>query len=63
MITKEMSIGQVLREHPQTAEIFLGMGMHCLGCPSATSESIEGAALTHGMQVDELIGKLNQNVQ
>ncbi|MDR3288258.1 MAG: DUF1858 domain-containing protein [Peptococcaceae bacterium] len=61
MITKEMSIGQILKEHPQTAEVFMKMGMHCLGCPSATSESVEGAAATHGMQVAELIDRLNQS--
>lgn len=60
MITKDMNIGQVLRSYPQTAEIFLGLGMHCLGCPSATRESVEGAALTHGRDVDELITQLNQ---
>lgn len=59
MITKEMVIGQVLREHPETAEIFFALGMHCLGCPSATMESVEGAALTHGKDPDELVDELN----
>ena len=62
MITKEMVIGQVLREYPQTAEVFLSLGMHCLGCPSATMESVEGAARTHGRDPDELIKQLNEIV-
>jgi hybrid cluster-associated redox disulfide protein len=60
LITKDMTVGQVLRTHPQTVQIFLQLGMHCLGCPSSTMESIEGAALTHGKKPDELVEQLNQ---
>ncbi|MEA4902138.1 DUF1858 domain-containing protein [Desulfitobacterium sp.] len=62
MITKDMTVGQVLRTYPQTVQIFLELGMHCLGCPSSTSESIEGAALTHGRKPDELVKQLNTAV-
>lgn len=60
MLTKEMTVGQVLRDYPQTVQVFLELGMHCLGCPSSTMESIEGAALTHGQNAEELVGKLNK---
>lgn len=63
MITKEMTVGQVLRLYPQTVQIFLELGMHCLGCPSSTMESIEGAALTHGKRVDDLVVQLNKAVE
>lgn len=63
MITKDMTIGQVLRAYPQTVPIFLGLGMHCLGCPSSTMESVEGAAITHGRDVDSLIAQLNEAVE
>lgn len=62
MITKEMTVGQVLRLYPQTVQIFLELGMHCLGCPSSTMESIEGAALTHGRNVDDLVTQLNNSI-
>lgn len=62
MITKDMVIGQVLREHPETAEVFLELGMHCLGCPSATMESVEGAARTHGKDPDKLVQDLNEAI-
>lgn len=62
LITKDMTVGQVLRTHPQTVQIFLQLGMHCLGCPSSTMESIEGAALTHGKKPDELVEQLNQAI-
>jgi hybrid cluster-associated redox disulfide protein len=60
MITKEMTVGQVLKSYPQTVRVFMELGMHCLGCPSSTMESIEGAALTHGRNADELIKQLNK---
>lgn len=62
MLTKEMTVGQVLRQYPQTVQVFLELGMHCLGCPSSTMESIEGAALTHGKNPDELIDTLNKAI-
>ncbi|GAB6152445.1 DUF1858 domain-containing protein [Desulfosporosinus burensis] len=62
MLTKEMTVGQVLRSYPQTVQVFLELGMHCLGCPSSTMESIEGAALTHGKNADELVAKLNKAI-
>lgn len=62
MITKEMTVGQVLKLYPQTAQIFVELGMHCLGCPSSTMESIAGAAMTHGRNVDELVAQLNKAI-
>lgn len=62
MLTKEMTVGQVLKLYPQTVQVFLELGMHCLGCPSSTMESIEGAALTHGQKPDELVAKLNKAI-
>lgn len=58
-ITADMSIGEVLRANPRTAEVFMKMGMHCLGCPSATSETVGEAALVHGLSVEEVLQKLN----
>lgn len=58
-----MTVGQVLRSYPQTVQTFLELGMHCLGCPSSTMESIEGAALTHGKKPDELVEQLNKVLQ
>lgn len=58
-ITKDMTVGEVLKANPKTAEIFQGMGMHCLGCPSATGETIAGAARTHGVDVNDLLTRLN----
>ena len=62
MLTKEMTVGQVLKLYPQTVQVFQQLGMHCFGCQSSTMESIEGAALTHGLKPDELMEKLNKAI-
>ncbi|MBO4452457.1 MAG: DUF1858 domain-containing protein [Clostridia bacterium] len=59
MIEKTMLIGDVLDEHPELAQYFLAIGMHCLGCPMSRGESIEDACAVHGVSVDELLEKLN----
>lgn len=57
-ITKEMTIGEILVTNPNVAPILLEAGMHCLGCPSAQGESLEEAAMVHGMDIDELMAKI-----
>ncbi len=59
MITKEMTIGEVLSIHRGTARVFMEFGMHCLGCPHSVGESIEEAGMVHGIHVEELIDQLN----
>lgn len=57
-ITKEMTIGEILTQNPNVAPVLLDAGMHCLGCPSAQGESLEEAALVHGIDIDELMGAI-----
>ena len=58
-ITKETIIGDVLDICPDAAPLFLEIGMHCLGCPSARGESIVDACAVHGVDADVLVQKLN----
>ena len=57
-ITKEMTIGEILRANPEVAPILMEAGMHCLGCPSAEGESLEEAAMVHGMDIEDLMSKI-----
>ncbi|MBS7339628.1 MAG: DUF1858 domain-containing protein [Suilimivivens sp.] len=57
-ITKEMTIGEILRTNPDVAPILMEAGMHCLGCPSAQAESLEEAAMVHGMNINDLMAKI-----
>ena len=61
-VTKETLIGEILMADQNTAPYFLEMGMHCLGCPSARGESLEQACAVHGVNVDELVEKLNKHL-
>lgn len=57
-ITKDMTIGEILRADPDVAPVLMDAGMHCLGCPSAQGESLEEAAMVHGLDIDALMDKI-----
>ena len=58
-IEKTITIGELLEKAPEKAELLLEAGMHCLGCSASQAETIEEACEVHGIDVDELIEKLN----
>ena len=58
-VTKDTIIMDVLKIDEGTAPFFFEIGMHCLGCPSASGESIEQACMVHGVDCDELVNKIN----
>lgn len=62
-VTKDTIIIDVLNMDPGTAEFFFAIGMHCLGCPSASGESIEQACAVHGVDADELVEKINNYLE
>ncbi|MBO4953633.1 MAG: DUF1858 domain-containing protein [Clostridia bacterium] len=59
-INKDMIVADVLQLDPGTAPFFLEIGMHCLGCPSATGESVADACAVHGVDADALIARINE---
>ncbi len=62
-ISKEMTIGEILRVAPEAAPLLMQAGMHCLGCPSAQAESLEEAAMVHGIDIDELMDYFSKNLK
>lgn len=60
MITKDMTIGEVVRTNPDKAEVLMSFGMGCVGCPSAQAETIEEAAIVHGLSLEKLMEALNK---
>lgn len=54
-ITKNTTIGELLRIDPEIAEVLSSIGMHCAGCPSARGETLEQAAEVHGLDADDLV--------
>lgn len=61
-ITKDTIIGDILDIAPETAPVFLSIGMHCLGCPSSRGETVEQACMVHGVDVDSLLKEINELV-
>jgi len=60
MITKDLTIGEVIRIKEDAPQILMSFGMGCVGCPSSQAETIEDAAKVHGLNLDELIEALNK---
>lgn len=60
MITKDMTIGEVIKINESNAEVLMSFGMGCVGCPSAQAETIEEAAYVHGIKLEELLEALNK---
>jgi len=60
MITKDLTIGKILRIKEDAAQILMSFGMGCVGCPSSQAESIEDASKVHGLNLEELLDALNK---
>ena len=61
-ITRDMPIGDVVQNHPQTIEVFLRHGLMCFGCAIARFENVEQGAAAHGIDVEALMRDLNAAV-
>lgn len=58
-VTKDMLIGDILNADVKNAQVLMGAGMHCLGCPSSQAESLSEACMVHGIDVEDILNKLN----
>lgn len=61
-VTKDTVIGEILDHAPETAPLFLEIGMHCLGCPASRGETVEQACYVHGQDAQALIKRLNDAI-
>ncbi|MEZ4812703.1 MAG: DUF1858 domain-containing protein [Caldisericia bacterium] len=61
-ITGEMTLGDVIKNWPETAEVFFQFGLHCIGCHISAFESVKDGAAAHGVNPDELVKALNERV-
>lgn len=59
-VDKNMLIGDLVQIDPGIIAILMSAGMHCIGCPSSAMESLEEAAMVHGMDVDPLVNMINK---
>ncbi len=63
IFTKDMLVGDILRIDIRLAPVFMGMGMHCLGCPASQFESVEQACMVHGQDPEFIIETLQTNYE
>jgi hydroxylamine reductase len=60
LITKDMNVAKILAKKPEAAEILFKEGLFCIGCPHASSETLEQACKGHGLDVKKILKKLNE---
>ena len=57
--SKDMIIADLINIDQNIIAILMRAGMHCIGCPSAQGESLEEAAMVHGIDADMLVDQIN----
>ena len=62
MVTKDITIGELLKQNPDVAPVLMSAGMHCLGCPSAQVERLEDAAIVHGLDPQNVVNTVNEKL-
>ena len=62
-IDKTMTIGEILVKTPDVATVLMQAGMHCLGCPASQGETLEEAAMVHGIDIDQLMEAINGGLE
>jgi hybrid cluster-associated redox disulfide protein len=58
-IDGESVIADVLRDFPETIEVFARFGMACQGCTGAERDTVAEGAATHGATLSRLLDALN----
>ena len=62
VVTGETLIGEIVTKYPETVDILLSIGMHCLGCPASRSESLQDACAVHGIPAEQVIEAINNKI-
>ena len=62
VVTGETLIGEIVTKYPETVDILLSIGMHCLGCPASQMESLEDACAVHGMEAAPVVEAINARI-
>ena len=58
-VTKQTTMGEMLKMDQGIAYILMQSGMHCVGCPSSIGENLEMACMVHGLNADEVLKNIN----
>jgi hybrid cluster-associated redox disulfide protein len=63
IVNSKMSFAEVIKQHPESAEVFSRHGMLCFGCPAAMMEKLEDGIKAHGQDVDEIVNEINEAIK
>lgn len=55
-------IGELVSQYPETTDVLLGIGMHCLGCPASLGESLWDACMVHGVDAEAVVKEVNSKI-
>ncbi len=59
-INKDTKIGEIIENAPEKVDVLIEAGMHCIGCPASQEETLEEACMVHGIDVEEVLEKVNE---
>ena len=62
MITREMTIAEIIASYPQTISVFRSFGLDCMECQIADYEQVEHGAGVHNVDIGELLEALNKAI-
>ena len=62
VVNRKTLIGEIVNQYPETAEVLLGIGMHCLGCPASPAGRLEDACAVHGVDPESVIKAINDKI-
>ena len=62
-ITKDMSIADIVSKYPETMDVMVKHGMHCIGCAAAHFENLAQGCEAHGIDVDAMVKDMNEAVE
>ncbi|MBW2452418.1 MAG: DUF1858 domain-containing protein [Deltaproteobacteria bacterium] len=63
MITRNMTISEIIARYPQTAKVFRSFGLECQECQIADFEEVEHGANVHNVDIDDLLDALNKAIE
>ncbi|MBQ3213760.1 MAG: DUF1858 domain-containing protein [Clostridia bacterium] len=61
-ITENTTIGEILKNYSNAKDVLTGFGMHCFACPMSQMETIAEAGMVHGLDIEFMLNKLNEDL-
>lgn len=61
-VNKNTTLGEILKNYSNAEEVLTNFGMHCFSCPMSQMETVEEAGDVHGLDVDFMVKKLNEDL-